>query len=84
MKSKKKWNNDRSKAQNALQIGLKLHILNKYPTQSITDTILIGFNASETLEITLSGWMGQLLKDLPSRAYTLEELTEGFSFKVFP
>ncbi|HEY1645653.1 MAG TPA: hypothetical protein VGF75_04745 [Candidatus Saccharimonadales bacterium] len=83
-RSKKKRNADRSEAQKALDTTLKLHVINKYTAQSITDAILTGFDTPGTSEITVPGWVGQPLKDLPSREYTLTELTEGFGFRLFP
>ena len=82
-KSKKKQNANRSKAQKALGIILKLYVLNKYPAQSTIDAILTGFNTPRTSEITVSGWVRQPLKDFPSRAYTLIELIKSFGFRLF-
>ena len=83
-RSKKKRNAKRSEAQKALGTTVKLHVLAKYPAQSTIDAILTGFNTPGTSEITVPGWVGQPLKDLPSRAYTLTELIEGFGFRLFP
>ena len=83
-RSKKKRNAKRSEAQKALGTTVKLHVLAKYPAQSTIDAILTGFNTPGTSEITVPGWVGQPLKDLPSRAYTLTELIKGFGFRLFP
>ena len=83
-RSKQKRNANRSEVQKALGTSLKLHVYKKYLAQCIIDAILLDFDTPRTSEITLAGWVGQPLKDLPSRTYTLEELTKVFDFKIFP
>jgi hypothetical protein len=69
-------NGERSRAQEVIGTGLKISALLKYPSSPAIARILVDFDASVNAQVTIPGWVGKLLNNLPSELYTLEQLTE--------
>ena len=82
-KNKKKRSEKRSQMQKLIGTDLKLHALKKYSANPKAVGIPTGFDATNA-SVTGPGWVGQSLSNLPSRVYTIEELTQGFKLKLIP
>lgn len=77
-------NGERSRAQEVLGTDLKISILLKYPSSPATPRILIDFDASVNAQVTIPGWVGKPLNNLPSELYTLKQLTEDHKLHLIP
>jgi len=81
--TKLKRNMERSQMQQELGTTLKISTLKKFPAHPARVAVKTSFDAIHA-EVTAPGWVGQSLSSLPSRVYTLEELTQSFNLKLIP
>jgi len=80
-RTKAKRNRERSQLQEVLGTGLKTNNLMKYSAHPSTVAIHTGFDAVHA-HVTVPGWVGLSLSSLPSRVYTLQELTQSFKLQL--
>ena len=82
-RTKLKRNAERSRMQAEFGTGQKMSTLKKFPAHRNRVAFKIGFDAIHA-QVTLPGWVGQSLSSLPSKVYTVEELTHSFNLKLIP
>lgn len=82
-RTKLKRNAERSRMQAELNTGAKMSVLKKFPAHRDRVAFKISFDATHA-PVTLPGWVGQSLSSLPSKVYTVEELTHSFKLKLIP
>ena len=76
-------NRKRARMQEELQTSLKINVLKKFPAHITRVALETGFHAMDA-PVTMPGWVGQSLSKLPSRVYTLDELTQTFNLWLIP
>ena len=80
---KLKRNKERSWMQEELGTGCKISTLKKFPNYHTRVAFQTSFEAIHA-QVTVPGWVGQSLQSLPSKVYSLEELTQSFNLQLIP
>ena len=73
----------RARMQEELGTSLKMNALKKFPAHITRVALETGFDAMDA-PVTVPGWVGLSLSKLPSKVYTLEELTQAFNLRLIP
>ena len=80
-RTKAKRSRERALVQKELGTDLKINVLMKYSANPTTVAIRTGFDAVHS-QVTVAGWVGLSPRSLPSRVFTLQELTEVFKLRL--
>ena len=76
-------NQERSRMQQEIGTGQKMSTLKKFPAHITRVAIQTGFDAMAA-KVTLPGWIGPSLRNLPPKQYKLRELTETHNLRLIP
>jgi hypothetical protein len=82
-RTKLKRNQERSRMQQEIGTGQKMSTLKKFPAHITRVAIQTGFDAMAA-KVTLPGWVGPSLRNLPPKQYKLKELTETHHLRLIP